>query len=94
MPHAILLDLHKEYDALNRSWCLDILEGYGVGPSPPRLLCRYWGRLKMVARAGGYDVGPFCRERGVTLGDLIFPTIFTVVVGAVCIILFSLELDR
>ena len=28
----IFLDLHKEYDALDSSICLDILEGYGVGP--------------------------------------------------------------
>ena len=29
---TILLDLHKAYDALDRSRCLDILGGYGVGP--------------------------------------------------------------
>ena len=28
----IFLDLHKAYDALDRSRCLEILEGYGVGP--------------------------------------------------------------
>ena len=32
----IFLDLHKAYDVLDRSGCLDILEGYGVGP--PSLL--------------------------------------------------------
>ena len=30
--YVILLDLHKAYDALDRPRCLDILEGYGVGP--------------------------------------------------------------
>ena len=30
--YMIFLDLHKAYDALDRSRCLDILEGYGVGP--------------------------------------------------------------
>ena len=30
--YVIFLDLHKAYDALERSRCLEILEGYGVGP--------------------------------------------------------------
>ena len=30
--YVIFLDLHNVYDALDRSRCLDILEGYGVGP--------------------------------------------------------------
>ena len=30
--YAILLELHKAYDALERSRCLEILEGYGVVP--------------------------------------------------------------
>ena len=29
--YMIFLDLHKAYDALDRSRCLEILEGYGVG---------------------------------------------------------------
>ena len=28
----IFLDLHKAYDTLYRSRCLDIPEGYGMGP--------------------------------------------------------------
>ena len=36
--YVIFLDLHKAYDALDRSRCLDILEGYGVGPWSRRLL--------------------------------------------------------
>ena len=51
---VIFLDLTKAYEALDRSRCLDILEGYGVGPSARRLLTTYWCRLTMVARAGGY----------------------------------------
>ena len=39
--YVIFLDLTKAYDALNRSRCLDILEGYGVGPSARRLLTTY-----------------------------------------------------
>ena len=30
--YVIFLDLHQVYDALDRSRCLEILEGYGVGP--------------------------------------------------------------
>ena len=30
--YMIFLDLHKAYDALDRSRCLKILEGYSVGP--------------------------------------------------------------
>ena len=30
--YVIFLELHKAYDALDSSICLDILEGYGVGP--------------------------------------------------------------
>ena len=29
--YVIFLDLHKAYDALERSRCLKILEGFGVG---------------------------------------------------------------
>ena len=47
------------------------------------ILLRYWERLKMVARAGGYYGEPFCGERGVTQGNPLQPTIFNVVVDAV-----------
>ena len=30
---AILMDLHKAYNNLDRYMCLDILEGYGMGPT-------------------------------------------------------------
>ena len=44
------LDLRKAYDALDRTRCLEILAGYGVGPnllskfaSPPeKILARWW----------------------------------------------------
>ena len=79
----IFLDLTKAYDALYRSRCMEILEGYGVGPSARRLLTTYWRRLTMVARAGGYYGEAFKGERGVTQGDPLSPTIFNVVVEAV-----------
>ena len=61
--HEILLDLHKAYDDLYRSRCLDILEGYVMGTRDIRPLCRYWERLKMVAQVGGYYRDPFHGER-------------------------------
>ena len=63
--------------------CLEILEGYVVGPKARRLLTNYWRRLTMVARAGGNYRTSFGGERGVTQGDPLSPTIFNVVVDAV-----------
>ena len=79
----IFVDLYKAYDALDRSRCVDILEGYGAGPQVRRLLHTYWRRLTMVARAAGYYRTDFKGERGVTQGDPLSPTIFNVVVDAV-----------
>ena len=81
--YVIFLDLHKAYDALDRYRCLEFLEGCGVGPQSCRLLQTYWGRLTMVARAGGYCWGEFKGARGVTKGYPLSPTIFNVVVDAV-----------
>ena len=47
--YVIFLDLTKAYDALDRSRCLGILEGYGVGPGARRLLRNYWRRLTFSA---------------------------------------------
>ena len=52
--YVIFLDLQKAYDALDRSRCLEILEGYGVGLQARKLLKTYWHRLTMVAQAAGY----------------------------------------
>ena len=65
--HAILLDLHKAYNALYRFRCLEIMEGYGVGPRSLCLLRRYWEQLKMVAQAGGYHEELFHKEREASL---------------------------
>ena len=43
--YVIFLEFHKEYDALDRSRYLDILEGYGMGPRSRRILQTYWRRL-------------------------------------------------
>ena len=81
--YVIFLDLHKAYYALDRSRCLEILEGYSVGPKSRRLLTSYWHRLTMVARASGYYGTSFWGERGMTQGDPLSPTISNVIVDAV-----------
>ena len=68
---------------MDRSRCLEILDGYGVGTRALRLLIRYWEGLHMVALTGGYYREPFCGEIGVTKGDPLLPTIFNVVVDTV-----------
>ena len=75
----IFLNLHKAYGALDRSRCLEILEGYGVGPPARRLLQTYWRRLTILTRAGGYYGTAFKGECGVTQGDPLSPTIFNMV---------------
>ena len=79
----IFLDLHKAYDTMERYKCLDILDGYGVGPRAFRILRTYWGRLKMVARAGGYYRAAFMSSWGVTQVYPLYPIIFNMVVNAV-----------
>ena len=81
--YVIFLDLTKAYNALDRSRCLGILEGYGIGPGARRLLRNYWRHLTMAARSGGYYGTAFKGERGVTQGDPLSPTLFNVVVDAV-----------
>ena len=63
--YVIFLDLQKVYDALDRSRCLDILEGYGMVPQVCRLLRTYWRRLTMVERSGRYYGAGFKGDRGV-----------------------------
>ena len=81
--YVIFLDLTKTYDALDRSRCLGILEGYGVGPGARRLLRNYRRRLTMAAWSGGYYGTAFKGEQGVTQGNPLSPTLITVVVDAV-----------
>ena len=52
--YTIVLDLHKEYDVLDRYRYLEILEGCEVGPWACCILRVYWYRLQIVSRVGGY----------------------------------------
>ena len=66
--YVIFLDLHKAYERLDRSRCLEILEGYGVGPRGRRLLRTYWGKMTMVARVGGFYGGRLLGRSGCDTG--------------------------
>ena len=79
----IFLDLHKTYDALDRSSCLEISECYGVDYPACRLLHTYWRWLAMVASADGYYRTAFQGALGVTQVYPLYPNIFNVVVDAV-----------
>ena len=81
--YAIFLDLHKAYDALDRNICLDILEGYVMGPQDRLILCAYWDRLWMVDITGEYYGAAFQGFRRVNKGELLSPTTFNVVVDEV-----------
>ena len=50
----VFLGLQKSYDALDQEMSLEIITAYGVGPKMLRILCTYWDRLTMVAKAGDY----------------------------------------
>ena len=81
--YVIFMELHKAYDDLDRDICLEILEGYGVGPGSCSILWMYWDRLRMFVRSGGYYGNSFKGFRGVTQGGPLSPTIFNVLVYAV-----------
>ena len=70
--YVIFMDLHKEYDALERDRCLDILDVFSMGPRARRILHKYWDMLRMVEHTvgggGGYNRAYFKGFQGVTHG--------------------------
>ena len=92
--YVIFLDLQNSYHALDRSRCIEILKGYGVGPRAWRLLRTYWGKMTMVAKAGGYYGDAFKGARGVTQGKPLSPTIFNVVVDVLVRHWVTMALDK
>ena len=79
----VFIDLRKAYDAMDRGRCLEILEGYGVGPNIRRLLSHFWEEAELVCRASGRYGAPFKARRGVTQGGPISPRIFNLMVDAI-----------
>ena len=58
--HSILLDLCKTYANLERDRCMDMLEGYGVGPIMLRIMQTYWAGYIWRRRQGSIT-GPYSR---------------------------------
>ena len=73
--YSIFLYLRKSYDALERDLCLDILEGYGLGPKMLRILWKYWDQLQMMEKVGGHYSPVFQSHRRVTQGDPLSPSV-------------------
>ena len=69
----IFLNLHKAYDALDKDICLEILEGYGMGPRSFCILWTYWYWLQMFVRVGGYYGTEFQGFGGGDAGGLSVP---------------------
>ena len=62
---------------------MDRLGGYGLGPNLQRLIQCYWDKQKVEPNSRKYFGRSFRIETGVTHGDLVFQTIFNILVDAV-----------
>ncbi len=51
--YGVFLNLHKAFDAMDREWCIMILEGSRAGPRLVRLVRSYWQDAIMVCWASG-----------------------------------------
>jgi Reverse transcriptase (RNA-dependent DNA polymerase) len=81
--YMLFLDLKKAYDTLDRSRTLEILKGYGVGPTIRGILEQVWDADTMVPKQAGFYGKAFRACRGVRQGDIVSPTIFNIVADAV-----------
>ena len=77
------MDLRKSNDVFDREKCTEILVTYGVRSRTERLLHRYWEGSTMVPMAGLYYGAPFKGSRRVMQVDLLYPTIFNMVIVTV-----------
>ncbi len=75
--------LQKSFDAMDREWCILILEGYGAGPRLVRLVQTYWRDAIMVYQALGYYSIAFKAGHGVTQGGPLSAKLFNISVNAV-----------
>ena len=68
---------------MDRDRCMEIMEGYGVGPNMMRLIRTFWDEQKLVCRAAKRYGEPFKASRGVTQGGPLSPKIFNIMVDAI-----------
>ena len=78
----MFIDLNNAYDAMDREWCLYILEGCGVVPRTLWLIWHYWDKLVLMTRASGYYDEPFKGIWGVTQGNPLSLKLFNILVDA------------
>ena len=79
----VFIDVQKAYDSLDIGICMDIIQGYILGPNLQRLLQRYWDRQKVVPKARNLYGHYFSTGLGVTQGYPVSLTIFNIVVDVV-----------
>ena len=48
----VFLDVRKAYDSLDRGWCMDILQGYGMEQSMELLFTHHWENLRQRGSKG------------------------------------------
>ena len=46
----VFLDVRKAYDYLDRSRCMEIMRGYGMGQRMARLIAHHWDNLMFVPK--------------------------------------------
>ena len=79
----VFLDVQKAYDSRDRVWCMEILQGYGIGKRMARLITHHWDSLMFVPKVNRFLGTPFSTGRGFTQGDPSSPMILNIVVDAV-----------
>ena len=79
----VFLDVCNAYNLLCRGRCMDILIGYGLGTKLRRILQRFWDDQAVVTMVERFFGLTFRTDRGVTQGDLFYPTLLKVMVDAV-----------
>ena len=80
---GIFLDLHKAFDAMDRSRCVEIMEDAGVGPQAIRLINTFLKKEVLVCRAAGFYGRTVKSSRGVTQGGPLSPTIFNLLMDVI-----------